>query len=264
MKFCVFASGSKGNCTLVSDGTTRLLVDCGISCRRVVAHLREVGVDPASLAAICITHDHIDHISGLASFHKRFPDVPIYATDGTRACTSCREGCGELPWHVFAPGCDFDVGGVSVHAFATPHDAGDSVGFVFRDATGATLGYATDLGYVPAMVQRRLCGCQALVLESNHDRTMLRNSGRPWSLIERIAGNSGHLSNEQSAELVDALASGPTLRTLVLAHLSDECNTPDEALGTHLATLRRRGREGAVRIVIARPDTPTPILEVLP
>ena len=264
MKFCVLASGSKGNCTLVSDGATRLLVDCGISCRRAAALLGALGVDPATLGGICVTHDHVDHVAGLATFHKRFPGVPVYATQGTCACVGRRAGCCDLPWRVFAPGGDFAIGGIAVHPFATPHDAADSVGFVFTDATGAALGYATDLGYVPSMVQRRLAGCSALVLESNHDRQMLRNSGRPWSLIERIAGNSGHLSNEQSAELVDALAAGPALRTLVLAHLSGECNTPAEALGTHLATLRRRGREGAIRVVVASPDVPTPILEVLP
>ena len=249
---------------LVSDGTTSLLVDCGISCRRIVTHLRELGVDPAALAGICITHDHIDHVSGLATLHKRFPDVPVYATDGTRACVSRHPGCENVAWSVFSPGNDFDVGTLRVHPFATPHDAGDPVGFVFRDAAGAVLGYATDLGYVPAMVQMRLRACQALVLESNHDRLMLRNSGRPWSLIDRIAGNSGHLSNDQSAELVESLLPAAPLRTLVLAHLSDECNDPDIALGTHLCALRQCGRADAVRIVIAKPDEPTPLLEVLP
>ena len=264
MKFCVLASGSSGNCTVVSDGITRLLIDCGISCRRIATHLRELGIDPATLAGVCITHDHIDHVSGLATFHKRFPNVPVYATDGTRACVAGHTGCDAIPWHVFSPGCDFDVGGLHVHAFATPHDAGDSVGFVLRDATGALLGYATDLGYVPAMVQMRLRNCQALILESNHDRLRLRNSGRPWSLIDRIAGNSGHLSNDQSAELVESLLPAAPLRLVVLAHLSEECNTPDEALGTHLEALRRRGCPEAVRFVVAKPDEPTPILEVLP
>lgn len=264
MKFCVLASGSKGNGTLVSDGATHLLVDCGVSCRRMATLLGALGVNPASLAGICVTHDHIDHVSGLAMFHKRFPQVPFYATQGTCACVGGRCGCSDLPWRLITPGSDFAIGDIVAHPFATPHDAADSVGFVFTDAAGATLGYATDLGYVPAMVQQRLARCSALVLESNHDRHMLRTSGRPWSLIERIAGNGGHLSNEQSAELVEALLGSAPLRTLVLAHLSEECNTTAEALGTHRAMLRRRGREGDILLLAASQDAPTPVLEVLP
>lgn len=264
MKFCVLASGSTGNCTLVSEGDTHLLVDCGLSCKQVATRVAEAGVDPASLAGICITHDHIDHVRGLAVFAKKFPSVPLYATSGSCGAV-CGCGCPSLEaasWHLITPGSDFSIGGLSVHPFATSHDAADSVGYLFRNVCGDTLGYATDLGYVPAMVQVALSHCRALILESNHDRMMLRNSGRSWSLIERIAGNSGHLSNEQSAELVDSILGTSPLHTLVLAHLSEECNTPEEALGTHRLVLRRHHRLDAVRLLAASPSTPTPILEV--
>ncbi len=264
MKFCVLASGSGGNCTLVSIGAVRFLVDCGISCRRIVGHLRDLGVAPDTLRGVFLTHDHIDHVSGLATFVRKFPEVPVDASAGTSASLRGRDGDVEVPWRVFTPGSDFTVEGLRVHPFATSHDAADPVGFVFEDSSGAVLGYATDLGYAPAMVQRRLSRCHALILESNHDRAMLRNSGRPWSLIERIAGNSGHLSNEQSAELVESLIDSAPLRTLVLAHLSHECNTPDEALGTHRVALRRHGREEAVRLLAADACERTPVLEVLP
>ncbi len=263
MKFCVLASGSKGNATLVSDGTTRILIDCGLTCKQVVDRAKSVGCDCRSLAGVCITHDHIDHIRGLAVFAKRHPALPLYATAGT--CAAVCHVAPELraaPWRIVTPGSDFDVNGLHVHPFATSHDAADSVGFLVRDDSGATLGYATDLGYVPAMVQVALRGCRALILESNHDWTMLRNSSRPWSLIARISGTSGHLSNEQSAELVDSILDTSPLRTLVLAHLSEECNTPDEALGTHRIVLRRHNCLDTIRLLAASQNTPTPILEV--
>ncbi len=261
MKFCIFASGSKANCTLVSEGDTRLLIDCGLCSRDLVARLSALGIAPDSLSGICITHDHVDHTRGLDVFLRRHPAIPLYATEGS--CSSISRGLrGEPLWNIVTPGNEFPVGCLRVHPFATPHDAAESVGYLFRGPSGSTLGYATDLGYVPAMVQLRLAQCNALILESNHDRAMLRDSGRPWPLIERIAGNSGHLSNEQSAELVDALLGTAPLRTLVLAHLSEECNTPEEALGTHRLVLRRHHCLDTVRLLAASQREPTPFLEV--
>ena len=262
MKFCVLASGSKGNCTLVSEGDTHILVDCGLTCKQLLDRLRAVDFNPARLSAVCITHDHVDHVRGLAVFSKRLPSLSLYATHGTRAVVGNCPALRNAPWHIVSPGSDFSVGSIAIHPFATSHDAADSVGYLFRNASGDTLGYATDLGYVPAMVQVALRPCRALILESNHDRQLLRNSGRPWSLIERISGNSGHLSNEQSAELVESLVDSSPLRTLVLAHLSEECNTPDEALGTHRVALRRHRCLDRIRLLAATQDTPTPFLEV--
>ncbi len=263
MRFCVLASGSKGNCTLVSEGATHLLIDCGLSCKQVVDRIQSVSCDDRALAGICITHDHIDHVRGLAVFTRRHPGIPLYATAGTcSAVCHADSSLATAPWRLVTPGSDFPVGEITVHPFATSHDAADSVGFLFRNAAGDTLGYATDLGYVPAMVQIALRPCRAIILESNHDRQMLRDSGRPWSLISRISGNSGHLSNEQSAELVEAILDQSPLRTLVLAHLSEECNTPDEALGTHRIVLRRHHCLETIRLLAADQDTPTPVLEV--
>lgn len=261
MKFCILASGSKANCTIVSEGDTRLLIDCGIRFRAFSDRLAAVGVAPDSISAICLTHDHSDHMQGLDVFLRHHPGVPLYATEGSCASISrCLRD--KQTWNIITPGSEFSIGCLRIHPFATPHDASESVGYLFRCPSGSTLGYATDLGYVPAMVQMRLAQCNALILESNHDRGMLRNSGRPWSLIERISGNTGHLSNEQSAELVDALLDTAPLRTLVLAHLSEECNTPEEALGTHRLVLRRHHCLDTVRLLAASQHEPTPILEV--
>lgn len=263
MKFSVLASGSRGNCTLVSEGSTTLLIDCGISCKQTTLLLRQHNLDPASLSGICITHDHTDHICGLRVLLKQNPGIPLYATAGT-----CAAICDSVPtlhdadWHILTPSSDFSIGCVTLHPFATSHDAAESVGYILFNEAGRSLGYATDLGYAPALLQTLLSGCEALVLESNHDPMMLRNSGRPWGTIERIAGISGHLSNEQSAELVDSFLDASPLHTLVLAHLSGECNSREEALGTHRLVLNRHHRADSIRLLAATQNAPTPFLEV--
>ncbi len=262
MKFCVLASGSQGNCTVVGDGETRLLIDCGLSCKRIVDGLKGLGIDPASIDGICVTHDHTDHVQGLEVFHRRFPSIPFFASGGT-----CEALVEDLPstedaWNVFEPGTDFEVGGIGVHAFVTSHDAADPVGYVFTGSSGVRLGYATDLGYATVAVSRRLSGCQGLILESNHDPELLENSERGWSCIQRIGGNRGHLSNQQSATLLDQLLNEDGLKELVLAHISEECNIPGLALAMHKAVLTRHGKADVVHLRAASQNQPTDVIEI--
>lgn len=258
MQFSLLASGSSGNCLLVVDGDTRVLIDAGISCKQITTRLRGLGVEPASLSALCLTHDHTDHIGGLAVLSRRLP-LPVYATEGTSTAAECKLELTALQWNLFAAGNPFQIGSLVFEPFAVPHDAGDPVGFVVHNGT-RRLGIATDLGHVPAMVTHHLRSCHALVLECNHDLEMLRNSDRAWSLKERIMGRHGHLSNLQSAELLESLMPG-ALATLVLAHLSDECNTPALARNTILDVLGRHGLRETVRLHLASTE-PTPLIEV--
>lgn len=258
MKFCLLASGSSGNCLYIEEGDTRILLDCGISCKQVLLRLREIGVDPATLSAICLTHDHSDHVGGLPVLLRKHP-LPVYATEGTCSGVECRLEAGNVEWNVFAPGNPFQIGTLTFEPFAIPHDAGDPVGFVVHNAS-RRLGIATDLGHVPAMVAHHLRTCHALVLETNHDVEMLRKSDRAWSLKERIMGRHGHLSNEQGAEALEALLPG-VLQTLVLAHLSEECNTPALARHRILDALTRRGCQETVTLHLASP-LPSPFLSV--
>ena len=259
LRFAVLASSSKGNCTYVETGGTRILVDAGLRCSGVCERLAAIGRSLQDVQAVLVTHGHTDHTSSLPVIEGK-TGVPVYATDGT-ALTIERDGRREKPdlaWNfaVFAAGEPFALGDLEVEPFPVPHDAADPVGFVLRAPGGAALGFATDLGGAPLVVRNRLRGCGALVLEFNHDREMLLASDRSWSLKQRILGRSGHLSNEQAAELLEAVAT-PALRHLVPAHLSDECNTPGLALAAARGALRRAGLDPDA--VLREPAYPTPL-----
>lgn len=262
MKFSVLASSSKGNCTYVEAGNTRILVDAGLRCSGVRERLAAIGRSLGDVQAVLVTHGHSDHVSSLPVIEGK-TGVPVYATDGT-AATVERDGRREKPdlaWNfaVFAADEPFPLGELEVEPFPVPHDAADPVGFVLRAPSGARLGFATDLGEAPPAVARRLAGCDALVLEFNHDREMLLNSDRTWALKQRILGRSGHLSNDQAAELLARIAT-PALRRLVPAHLSDECNLPSLALDAARRALRGAGLDPDA--VLCAPVYPTPLFEV--
>lgn len=247
MRFCVLGSGSDGNCIYVESRDTRVLIDAGLRCKRITERLEEIDVNIADIHGICVTHDHTDHVQGIPVLNNKHV-ISLYATEGTRASVDCRYAPKtQRAWNVFAPGSTFAIGALTFHAFPVPHDAGDPVGFVVSDGA-CRLGIATDMGEAPDVVAECLRHCHALILEFNHDRDMLYNSDRPWELKQRIAGRSGHLSNEQACELLARVA-WEDLRTLVLAHISDECNNP--ALAANLAdgVVRHCGFADKVKIM---------------
>jgi len=246
MEVCVLASGSKGNCLYVSGGGTSLLVDAGLSSRELVARMRAAGIAPESLHAVLFTHDHVDHYKGIEVFRRHYP-VRLFANEGTAA--GIELGCPKLAceFEIFETSSSFEIGGLQVEAFTVPHDAADPVGFVFDDGR-SRLCVATDLGQATPLICAKLAQCHAAVLESNHDYDMLMQSDRPWPLKTRIAGRSGHLSNDDAAALLCRSLS-PQLHTLLLAHLSEACNTPALALNTMRQALRAAGRED-VRIEV--------------
>jgi phosphoribosyl 1,2-cyclic phosphodiesterase len=222
MEICVLASGSKGNCTYVSDGETALLIDIGLSAKETVARLHSAGIDPATIQAILFSHDHRDHFCGAEVFSRKFP-VRLLANEGTASGIDRAFPKRRLEWEIFETASSFDIGNLHIEAFSVPHDASDPVGFVITQGK-TRLGVVTDLGQSTPLVVHKLSSCDAIVLESNHDYDMLMASDRPWTLKTRIAGRSGHLSNVQATELLQQVISD-RLRLLLLAHLSEECNT---------------------------------------
>ncbi len=259
MKFSVLASSSKGNSTWLESGDTALLVDAGCSCMALSQKIKAIGRSPSAISAICITHDHVDHVSALATVERK-RQIPIYATGGTiDAVCASNPAAADWPWIDIAPGEDFQIGRFSVHPFSVPHDAADPVGFVFYDGI-AKLGYATDLGEPTLTIRAALADCDALALEFNHEKRMLLESNRPWSLKQRISGRSGHLSNTQACELLVQVATG-RLKALMPMHLSDECNTRDAALASARAALLEKGVPVSV---LAQPAYPSPLMEIAP
>lgn len=251
MEICVLASGSSGNCIYVAGGGKRLLIDAGLSLRETGARLAQLGLEVGSIDGVLFSHDHTDHCQGVCALRRRHA-VPFYANEGTASGIELAVKRPHLEWQVFETGASFAIGGLQIEPFSVSHDAADAVGFVIAEGR-ARVGIATDFGMATILVRRKLTDCDVLVLETNHDIEMLRQSGRPWSLIQRILGRQGHLSNEAAAELLASVL-GPRLRTVFLAHLSDECNTPALAERALRDVLRRAGRDD-VRLVPTSPGS---------
>lgn len=232
------ASGSSGNAALVSCGRTHILLDAGVSARRITTALKALGVPPQELSAIVITHEHHDHVSGLGVLCKQIP-ASVAASPAT-----CRYLADKLPQlqgrlRGQEPGTGVQMGEIWVESFATPHDAVGSVGYSFS-AEGRRLVLCTDLGYVTPEVKRAAEGCDLLICETNHDEDWVRTGPYPYYLKQRVLGDRGHLSNEAGAELA-ALAVESGARTVILAHLSSENNTPAHARGAVCRRLSAMG-----------------------
>lgn len=225
MRFASLGSGSQGNSLVVEAGGTRVLLDCGFGLAATVARLARLGLVPDDISAIVVTHEHEDHIGGVARLARRH-GIPVWLTPGTLS------GFGAL----FAGVADvrmihnyevFAVGDVQIEPFPVPHDAREPAQFVFCDGA-SRLGVLTDVGCSTRHIEATLSGCDALVLECNHDAEMLRNSSYPQRLRERIAGRFGHLDNSAAAKLLRSLDNSK-LKHLIAAHLSQENNHPDLA-----------------------------------
>ena len=223
---CTIASGSTGNAAILSDGSTHLLIDAGVSCRRITEGLKQFDLTPADLSAVIITHEHSDHIKGLEILCRRTA-APVFLSMGTAGSMEKDVPCLHNTAKIFRAGEAFEIGGIGVETFSTPHDAADSVGFLFH-AGSSRLGYATDLGYIPESVRDKLLGAECLFIESNHDLFSLLRGPYPEYLKRRILGRQGHLSNDDCADFaVQAIRRGA--RRVTLCHLSRHNNTPELA-----------------------------------
>ena len=245
-------SGSKGNCTLIDTGHTRFLIDAGGSAKAITEALEQVGYSLSDIAAIFITHEHSDHTHGLGVLTKKRP-IPVHLTEASAKALAPAKDSPLWACLVTHP-AEYTVSledGCEVEAFAAPHDSVCCVGYRIT-CCGGTVGVATDLGYVTQRVYDRLLGCEAVILESNHDRDMVKNGPYPAALKQRILSGGGHLSNDDCAEVAGALARGGT-KAILLAHLSQENNTPEAAVHTVLQAVERYG----VTVTAACPDGPT-------
>ena len=225
MRFASLGSGSEGNGLVVEVGDTRILIDCGFGVRDATARLARLGIEPRSIAAILVTHEHSDHVGGVPAFAARH-DIAVWLTFGTLGAVGERFARNNRVFG-FDSHDAFAIGMLEVRPFPVPHDAREPVQFVVGDGVHR-LGVLTDLGVSTPYVEASLTGCDALVLECNHDLDMLANGDYPYPLKQRIASRLGHLHNEAAAELLAALDNS-RLKHIVAAHLSRQNNTPDKA-----------------------------------
>jgi phosphoribosyl 1,2-cyclic phosphodiesterase len=227
MRFASLASGSKGNCLVVEAGVSRVLVDCGLAPRETERRLARVGLAPANISAIVLTHEHDDHSRGAFAFAARH-GLELWMTRGTQRAL---EESGGPPTRVATRLVDartpFAVGDLELRPFTVPHDAREPVQYVLSDGA-RRLGVLTDIGAPTRHVEETLSGCDALVLECNHDLEMLWSGSYPKWLKERIGGPFGHLANAQSERLLAALDLS-RLKHVVAAHLSEQNNRPELA-----------------------------------
>lgn len=253
MRFASLGSGSRGNCALIEADDNRILLDNGFPAREVEDRLGRLGIEPDSIQAIVVTHEHHDHIRGVGAYARRY-NLPVWMTVGTH-----REGrCGELPeLRLFNPHeGGFTIGAIAVEPFPVPHDAREPVQFVFS-AQGRRLGILTDIGFYTPHIFETLKDCDALFLECNHDMDMLANGPYPPALQARVAGRLGHLSNAQAADFLRQFDPG-RLQHILAAHLSEKNNRPElvrEAMASVSEVI-------AGRLSIAAQDEVTELFEI--
>jgi phosphoribosyl 1,2-cyclic phosphodiesterase len=234
LAICMLASGSKGNSSYITDGETSILIDAGLSGIELQRRLSSRGLDPESLDAIIVTHEHSDHVRGVGILSRRYK-LPVYINRQTHKASTQLGSLHET--RPFECGTRFHIRNLAIHPFSISHDAEDPVGFTIG-RNGATIAIATDLGIATSMVKEHLKGCDLLILEANHDPTMLETGPYPWPLKQRILSRTGHLSNPSSKILLEELQH-EKLQHVILAHLSEINNTPQKAFDEVAKALTR-------------------------
>jgi phosphoribosyl 1,2-cyclic phosphodiesterase len=218
VQFASLGSGSKGNATLVRSGDALVMVDCGFSLRDTLRRLARLSVEPSQLDAILVTHEHSDHSSGVAALSRKF-QIPVYLTHGTSRSGRCDES---YEHRLFNCGEDFSIGNLLIKAIAVPHDAAEPCQYRISSG-GSSLGILTDLGSITPHVVDSFRACDSLLLEFNHDLSMLQNGSYPPGLKRRVGGDWGHLNNQQAVQLLRQI-DGVALHNLVVAHISENNN----------------------------------------
>ncbi|HST22520.1 MAG TPA: MBL fold metallo-hydrolase [Blastocatellia bacterium] len=264
MRLIILGSGSSGNVLYIESGATSVLVDTGLSAKETARRMTEAGLDAARLSAIVVTHEHSDHVKGVRVMSKT-ANVPVYISDATRQeCRFPAAGNGIHWGEAISSSRPFQIGSLDFHPFTIPHDGVDTFAFTV-EAAGVKIGIVTDLGYITQLVAERLRGSDFVMIESNHDLDMLKVGPYPWPLKQRIASNTGHLSNDETARWIREDFDGRA-QFLVLAHLSRQCNHPELARLSAIQALDVHGSlfypNAEHRVKVAYPDRSTEWFEL--
>lgn len=255
MHFSVLGSGSRGNSVYIESGKTGILIDAGFSGREIETRLKSIGRELSNVRALCITHEHYDHIQG-AGVLSRKCKIPTYLNGGTFSAGEKRMG-KLFDLKEFETGDILDIGDLQVRSFRISHDTADPVGYVVSDGK-RSIGYCTDTGKVSYLIAKRLAECNGLILEFNHNLKMLKNGPYPLPLQQRVRSSRGHLSNEDAAVFLAGLI-GDHLRMAVLAHLSETNNTPKLAREAAIHCVKEWGDTS---LIIASQEKATTLLKL--
>jgi phosphoribosyl 1,2-cyclic phosphodiesterase len=264
MRLIILGSGSSGNAVYIESGETSVLIDVGLSARETARRMIEAGLDPATLTGIVVTHEHADHVKGVHVMSKTVA-VPVFVSEATRAELKFPRGGDGIRWgETISSSQPFQIGPLDFHPFTVPHDGADTFAFTV-ESEGVKVGVVTDLGYITQLVAERLRGSNLIIVESNHDRDMLKVGPYPWPLKQRIASNLGHLSNDETARWIREDFDGQA-EYLVLAHLSRQCNHPELARLSALQALASHGSlffpDAERRVKVAHHDRATQWFEM--
>ncbi len=260
MRYCALFSGSSGNCTYVATKDGGLLVDAGVSAKRIEKALADREIAPQSIKAVLVTHEHTDHIAGIKVLCKRY-GWPVIASTGTLDALAQNDRVTpSQTLYAVESGGGFSVADMHITPFSTPHDSRACLGYRI-DADDRSLALATDMGYMPPTVLEAIAGCQLLHIESNHDPVMLQNGPYPYPLKMRILGERGHLSNDACATVLPRLVQSGATR-IALAHLSQHNNTPQLAARTATSALAAAGVSVGrdCLLWVAEPDGKQPVV----
>ena len=261
MRYCPLFSGSTGNCTYVGTSDGGVLIDAGVSARRIKTALAERDIDPSTIRAVLLTHEHSDHVAGLQVLCKQF-GWAVVASEGTLDGLADQD---KLPCnskiYMLPSDRSLNVAGLRITPFETPHDSRQCYGYRIDSEDGRSLAMTTDLGYLPDSVLQTILGCQTIHIESNHDPEMLRNGPYPYWLIQRIRGEGGHLSNQECAAVLPTLVKAGANR-IVLAHLSEHNNTPALARECAASALTMAGASVGrdCLLSVAKPTDDSPVI----
>ena len=257
-KFCSLYTSSSGNCTYIGTSQGGILIDVGISAKRTGEALAEIGVDPSSIEAIFITHEHSDHINGVRVFAKKH-GIKVFASEGTLAGMEAANALDPKIVCDVIPHSGTEAAGIYVRPFETPHDSLESTGFSLVTPDGKRLSVATDIGKITSTIMDAIHGSDLVLLESNHDVGMLQNGPYPFRLKQRILSDRGHLSNENCARTAVSLVNSGTTR-LVLGHLSKENNMPSLAYETTRSAMTVAGATEGIDYLLSVAGDRNPVI----
>lgn len=261
LKFCSLYSGSSGNSLFVESENTKILVDAGMSCKKIEEALTSIEVDPLSISAILVTHEHMDHIKGISTISKKF-DIPVFATKETfDAMPTQTEKLEEKNIKFFKPDEHFYINDLEILPFKIPHDAANPCGFNIIKDKKNKISIATDIGHMTKYIVNNLEGSEFILLESNYDTNVLKCCSYPFKLKTRIASENGHLSNTMAGKTISYLSKNSNLHTAMLGHLSKESNFPELAYQTVVDELISNNiMDNSINLSVASRDCPSKVI----